>query len=66
MPLNAIQVESCLNIANIQLSEEDLDIMLQSIGLDDDGTVCTDFYFSAKPAYFNIATPCLQIFVTRR
>jgi hypothetical protein len=34
-----MQLETCLEIANIKLCPEDLDIMLQSIGLDDDGKV---------------------------
>jgi hypothetical protein len=38
------QLETCLEIANVQLSQEDLDIMLQHIGLDDDGTVCEGMF----------------------
>jgi Ca2+-binding EF-hand superfamily protein len=62
MVRNTIQVKTCLEIANIQLPEEDLDVMLQSIGLDDDGTVSASCHY--RPfcvfAYFYVMISSLN------
>jgi hypothetical protein len=61
------QLESCLEIANIQLSDDDIDVMLECIGLDDDGTVRCVYcsheasHFTYHKSVFNFCTsPSIQ------
>jgi hypothetical protein len=60
-----LQVETCLELANIQLPEEDLDIMLQNM-VDDDGTVRTSNHAHSQPccacnvsSFFCMLSNCL-------
>ena len=57
------QLETCLEIANIELSQDDLDIMLQCIGLDDDGTVCDGLFVTSLDVTQRTLNTALTIFL---